>query len=259
MLTKNAFPAGRITIEDEDPAVVTKPSLEYLAGMFTRYKLSPTMIEREVGVEMKNSKGKFLKRLQKFLHERGKERDIPAVTPYNSLADSIEKARLYLDAQIQTPFKDIAFEFGSGVPDWEAGDFGDRGSCFFNNSGKVHEHIANLFKNNDVRHIKFFKKNKGIGRAWLLVGHSLNKANKPSKRVVLFNTYGLTRQKMALILSEFWGVPHRSVTLSVGPRSSNIYINANTGILFGPKIDKAKIVDNRVYTYLRSAPVAAKV
>lgn len=100
--------------------------------------------------------------------------------------------------------------------EWEKGDFKDDKSCFW---GDRKSHRYSL-QNYGCRAIRFYKGKKGIGRAWAW----------PYKRngLVLFNSYGLPLITMAVVASDFFGLPCCPIKLA----SNEIYINSQSNIGF---------------------------
>lgn len=70
---------------------------------------------------------------------------------------------------------EYTFEFVNRI-DWEAGDFGDEGSCFWGRGA------IDMLNDNGGMAIRFFENGEGVGRAWLIDWASV---------YILFNGYGL--------------------------------------------------------------------
>ncbi len=104
--------------------------------------------------------------------------------------------------------------------DWEAGDYGDDGSCYWG----CHASARVAIEKHRCLAIRFFGENGGIGRAWL--------AETPDGWV-LFNAYGLDAPLAARILATYRGLSYRKVPITNnGVTSGAIYLNCD-GHLIG--------------------------
>lgn len=113
------------------------------------------------------------------------------------------------------------------VFDWEAGDFGDKDSCFWGSNSKAKDIIAS----NGGLAIRCFESEagRGIGRAWM--------APIDSDMFVLFNGYGKSAREFALLVSaamEFDSTYRKIELKNCGTSTSILYINNETGYLVGP-------------------------
>lgn len=98
--------------------------------------------------------------------------------------------------------------------DWEAGDFGDRGSCFWNGSADARK----VLKRNKALAIRFYDQlGKGNARAWV--------AQAPFGWVV-FNGYGHSTPTIARILADYVGYVYKKIELvNHGSVDGLLYIN----------------------------------
>jgi hypothetical protein len=107
--------------------------------------------------------------------------------------------------------------------DWEAGDFGDDGSCYWS----CHAGARPAMKKHGCTAIRFYDENGGgMGRAWLC---------DTEDGVVLFNSHGLDAPLAARILATYRGLSYRKVDLeNNGKTNGLIWINCD-GYLIGPE------------------------
>lgn len=106
--------------------------------------------------------------------------------------------------------------------DWRAGDFGDRGSCYWGGNSEAR----------DVMHyegalaIRFYVNDKSYGRAWL--------AQLRDNRFIIFNGYGYTTLQIARVFAEFIGLSYKKIGLeNHGNDSGLVWINSGIGYLIG--------------------------
>lgn len=121
--------------------------------------------------------------------------------------------------------------------DWDAGDFGDRGSCFW--GGREHARV--MLSDHGAWAVQIFDpdtldgkaKPKGYGRAWVL-------PNYPEDNVMtIFNGYGDKlgdpSRAIARILSNFFGMAsYQEIELrNAGDTDGTLYINSGRGFVIG--------------------------
>lgn len=107
--------------------------------------------------------------------------------------------------------------------DWEAGDFGDKGSCFWN----CHEDAKDSILDGDGFAVRFYEEGEGIGRAWIIPLDGYH---------VVFNGYGLSTSDVAFILAQHWGQSYRRINLdNCGATDGLVYINGGVGFIVGPE------------------------
>lgn len=115
------------------------------------------------------------------------------------------------------------FDFTRTV-EWESGDFGDRGSCYWGSRSGALQMIR---ENGGA--VRFFDlSGDGIGRAWLA----------PYKtNVIVFNGYGLPGDptfRIAQILAAYWSADYLRVPLiNQGSANGSLWINGGRGYLIG--------------------------
>lgn len=164
--------------------------------------------------------GTFVKRVRKYLNERGYKLTQAQCSELGSLiGENCESNKEY--------------HFRFTKKDWQDGDFADGGSCYWNSRFFCRE----IIKSNGGGAIQFFTNNEeteyGIGRAWLIKS-KICKDNQNDW--IVFNGYGLTTLKIARILSQYLGLSYRRVKLcnqfkQLNDENSNFYINSGNGIV----------------------------
>lgn len=121
-------------------------------------------------------------------------------------------------------FRDNQYSFDfTGNFDWEAGDFGDDGSCFW----ACHMAARELLQDYGVFAIRFYDESKGYARAWVC---------REGDCYVMFNGYGLECSNIARIMADYLGMSYRKITLdNQGESSGLIWINGGAGYIVGPE------------------------
>lgn len=118
-----------------------------------------------------------------------------------------------------------SFEFVNEF-DWEAGDYGDRGSCYWYDGATA----RNILSDNSALAIRFYDdQNTGIGRAWLAQKFDF---------WVLFNGYytraGNPTLEIAKVFAQFINQPYRKIDLYNGGRSNGpLWIDSAIGYVIG--------------------------
>ena len=113
---------------------------------------------------------------------------------------------------------------------WQDGDFGDDGSCYWGN----HSNARAMLTDNGGLAIRFFDgqdSDRGIGRAWLVPIADDN-------AYILFNGYGFDTSSATLtitrVFSQFMGLNYKRIELSNnGHAYSILYINGGIGYIAG--------------------------
>lgn len=110
--------------------------------------------------------------------------------------------------------------------DWDAGDFGDDGSCFWSCRTGAKE----MLRENGAFAVRFYdSEDKGYARAWVVPING---------NVVVFNGYGLESLQIARILSQNWGAYYKKTELSNnGSACGVLWINGRTGYVIGSQED----------------------
>lgn len=169
----------------------------------------------------KTSRGTLPKRIASYVKkEFGIKLSTEVITKIgNYAADNTNKGKSYI------------FEVDnlkSGF--WDAGDFGDDGSCFWGGRSMVKE----LLQDYDFYAIKFYETAEnqccGIGRCWA----------KPIKNgFVIFNTYGPYSQlEVARMLANYLGTLYKKIYLYNDNNSGDLlYINNASGLYIGKDTD----------------------
>lgn len=173
--------------------------------------------------------GTFTKRVAKFYY---KEHGIKC--PASFIAELGNIARAHTEDNLSY---DIEFvnEFN-----WNAGDFGDNGSCFWGSNARAREVMAN---ENSLA-VRFYDGNgngNGIARAWVApIGDGL---------YIVFNGYGFTTSPtmtIARVVALHLNTAYKKIDLlNHGHDSGLIYINSGNGFIIGDtdKIDRYREYD----------------
>lgn len=214
---------------------------------------------------LKTTEGSFVKRLQKVIYQKYNYK-LPA-SLLNSIGDLISKN---LPPE-QSYYIDFVNKF-----DWNSGDFGDAGSCFWggmrpgirNNMAKTNKFFAiRMFKRITGSELKavtkcgttlYYKEPdgsvayKGLGRAWLYKGIYKREVSKiltvSSDIYVLFNAYGPHLDKMSMVTSSVLKLEAKLVKASNNGYTTNtLYLNGGKGILMG-EASVVKEIDNFDFT-----------
>jgi hypothetical protein len=121
--------------------------------------------------------------------------------------------------------------------DWQDGDFGDRGSCFWGSNREAKEMIESI-GGLAVRFYEYEDQNRGYARAWCLpYEHST---------WVIFNGYGIQNVTVAHLLADSAGLSYKRVTVDNNGSCDNmLWINGGTGYIIGEQsiIDRIDHVD----------------
>lgn len=161
-------------------------------------------------------RGKLPNRLAHLVKTRY---DIKLIPKQRSMIGNIARKHLLVDDSYTIDFTDTF--------DWEPGDFGDYGSCFW----AANRFAREVMEEEGVIAIRFYDEDgKGFGRAWLY--------EVSSDAWVLFNAYGLECPEVASILTmkleedtgDTWDYEELS-SLWMGP-SSLVYINAQPQVIY---------------------------
>lgn len=112
------------------------------------------------------------------------------------------------------------FEFVSRI-NWEAGDFGDDGSCFWGG----HAGAKVMIEENGGMAIRFYDDaGDGYARAWVV--------EIEVDFLIVFNGYGLTTLQIARVLAQFMGLSYQLIHLTNHP-GHELYINSGKGYAVG--------------------------
>lgn len=121
--------------------------------------------------------------------------------------------------------------------EWEDGDFGDSGSCFWGERSKARE----MLSEGGCFAMRLFRQwgdlDSGFARAWIGDRAIYHDGHKTLAYIV-FNGYGKTALEMARILARHLGagMSYHAITLKNNGRSDGtLYINGGTGFIVGPK------------------------
>lgn len=173
--------------------------------------------------------GTFPKRLSKWLHKEYGQ----SFTP-EQLARIGTLAREHTSAERHTYFYDI-----TDTIDWDDGDFGDSGSCYWGSNRGARA----MLDENHCLALRFFKDaegDEGIGRCWLY---------RNSMFWIIWNAYfnnthdygahnscaGLQLVGMARLLATEFGLSYKRIALENGGMTGGLlWINNGAGYMIGP-------------------------
>lgn len=173
-------------------------------------------------------KGTFPRRYSNWLFKAHKVK-----TPDSFLSELGNLARRHTE---DNPVYD--FEFVARF-DWEAGEFGDAGSCYWG----VNEGALDVLYQNGALAIRFYEKDDGIGRAWLVQANS--------DLIILFNGYGFhgnSTMIIARVVATWLGVDYKRISLSNNSYQSGLlWIDDGIGYAIG----ESEVIDDIGYYDLR--------
>lgn len=121
--------------------------------------------------------------------------------------------------------KSYTFDFTDSF-DWDAGDFGDDGSCFWSCRTGARE----MLEVNGARAVRFYDKDgEGYARAWVA---------PVDNGWIVFNGYGLESLQIARILSHYWGAYYKRAMLVNNSEDSGVlWINGGAGYVIADQAD----------------------
>lgn len=152
--------------------------------------------------------GRVTRRISKHVHDNDKF-DIPNPV--------LENIGVLYDRYYTAP-QSHYFDF-TGNFNWRDGDFGDKGSCFFNGSDARHK--IRLAKGWAVRFYRDKDRRDGFGRAWMF---------NTEYGYAVMNSYGHTQDRLCAILGSYFDlniyrhVDYRFINESVFMNSGGITI-----------------------------------
>lgn len=161
--------------------------------------------------------GTFPKRVAKFLWKKANLH-----CPESFLSELGNIARRH-SSEARTYYIDFA-----GSIDWQDGDFGDEGSCYWGDN----EAAQGILEENGAFAIRFYSDDtfeNGIGRAWIY---------ERRNNFVLWNGYGVEDRdatlNIARIFAAYLGKSYSRVHLTNnGSEGGTVYINGGRGYLIG--------------------------
>jgi len=176
--------------------------------------------------------GTFPKRISKLFQEKYHRKIYPIML---ELIGNIAKSHLHKPTTYALDFTDRF--------DWEAGDFGDHGSCFWS----CHKSAKDIIVDHGGMAVRFYHVKEylsgiftpdwkaGMARAWILPAkHSVGSKRYDDYAKIIFNGYGLDTLQIAKILARFLGKNYRRVEFSNCDKASgDLWINGGTGYLLG--------------------------
>lgn len=129
----------------------------------------------------------------------------------------------------------FTFDFTQDL-DWFAGDFGDRGSCFW---GQYSDALRALDNDPDGWAVRFYEDGKGIGRAWIMDhGDKLCLVNgyfNPRQGGSYNGNYAQSHTALiAQVVACFLNVSYQRVDVHA---DSDFFINSDTGFLIGKNLN----------------------
>lgn len=187
-----------------------------------------------------NEKGALVKRLKTYMYKKH------SIKVSATILEKI--GAIVADNSIAT--KEYALDITENF-EWNAGDFGDHGSCFFGGRTGIRQDMEEDGRFKSLRFFQrdFLQKRKGtdkfhplyagIGRSWIWTTNitAKVKANLSIKSgvYVVFNGYGPSTQWQASFLSAYLGLPMKQVMLTNhGETCGGLYVNNGLGYIIGP-------------------------
>lgn len=153
--------------------------------------------------------GSFAKRVAKYFHKQG--------TPLTSDQLGVIGS---LVSQYSASQTDYTIDYTSDF-NWQAGDFGDGGSCYWGCRSAAKDMISE----NGGQAVRFYKDGNGTGRAWMLP-HDNN--------WILFNGYGLDLAQIAQVVAADLGQSYKRIRLeNNGDTDGTLWINSGVGYVVG--------------------------
>lgn len=155
--------------------------------------------------------GTFPKRISKFYYK-----NFGIKCPTEFLTNIGNIARTHSSEQ-----KTYSFDFTNEF-DWESGDFGDGGSCYFGGRSGARQMISEA----DGLAVRFFDSNgNGLARAWILPHGNIH---------VFFNGYGMQLVTIVRVIATWAGLSYVKVTVTNRGRSNDtLWINGDSGYVMG--------------------------
>lgn len=162
--------------------------------------------------ELCNEHGKFVKRFSRVMKELTGDR------PPNDLLGRIGDIVTPLPPNHRCTY-DIVSKF-----DWEAGDFGDYGSCFWGSRSAARK----IMEINGFHALRIYINDAGFARAWIAPF---------GEEYIIFNAYGLRLDVMGYILKQITGARYMK-SICLYSDVETVYVNSEEGIVVGD--DKIK-------------------
>jgi hypothetical protein len=118
---------------------------------------------------------------------------------------------------------------------WQRGEFGDHGSCFWDDR----RYALDIIASNGYA-VRFYKNSngelKGHARAWV-APHFPRQGE-----ITVFNAYGFTLEKVAVILAKYFDAKFTTIELyNFGDADATLYINGAMGAVISKEDDLSKI------------------
>lgn|GEM_PF-3116100 len=162
-----------------------------------------------------NYTGTFPKRIRKYYFK-----NFGLKMPEALLAELGNIARAHASEAVT-----YRFEFVDTF-DWEDGDFGDAGSCYWGENSGARDMLAD----NDALAIRFYNEDgSGLARAWV--------APIDTDLYIVFNGYGFPGHAtltIARVMAAHFGLAYRKIALSNdGTTSGLLWINGGAGYIVG--------------------------
>jgi hypothetical protein len=136
--------------------------------------------------------------------------------------------------------QNFEFDFTDRI-DWDHGDFGDEGSCFWEDHDEAR---TALNRCENAYAMRFYNDGMGCGRVLVLSLSSMDS-------FVLFNAYGISLAKAAFILSILTKGQYAKVDVyNFGKENGLIWINGGTGYIVAPEgsnLLKKTEIDLKIY------------
>lgn len=192
------------------------------------------------------NRGSLPKRIAKWYYDKyGKK-----------LPDSISSAIGNIVRKKTVPNKKYHFDFTRDFT-WEAGDFGDHESCFWESRSEIRDRMMDDPRFHAIRFFTEHKRENGLitsrlgcfhadkdtywtghSRAWFVretITREVQKKVIEHTVYIVFNGYGMTTEQISSVFSSFLGVGYKVITVSNHKHLHKaLYIN-DVGYLIGDK------------------------
>lgn len=229
-----------IQLQQETINIIIKSIItEYVLGGRGMKSINVVSLLSDIQWQWMSNSGSLSKRIGKWL----KQNYNIAISPELSTAIGNTARKFLLKNQT------YHFDFADKVL-WNAGDFGDHGSCFWSTRNDRKEILKRIGDNKTMFAVRLFRKHStasgfnkvpnnafyinnecyytGISRAWA----SIDK-HKDSPIITIFNGYGLTTSQIGALVSSFLGMSTQHLIIhNDNDVEGDLYIN-NHGIAIG--------------------------
>lgn len=177
----------------------------YQAG-YSHHTYLPSLPELFVW-EWEAKDGKLPKRIAKYYRLLGIDIPQGLVEEIGNVAKPHVNVRLVYEFDFTRKF------------DWQAGDFGDDGSCYWADRSGARV----VLRRNGAYAVRFYTPT--LSRAWFV---------PYGQFAILFNGYGMTTVEIARVLGQYFGQPYKQIGLVNNRYASGmVFINSGKGYVLG--------------------------